>query len=78
MSMQGNEATDDSIVVLDVVALVGDVQYVFLALQFGPVQIERIERPILVVRTVDDELRLQQRVAVAVRINDVEQRLAAW
>ena len=74
--MHGAEARNESLEVAQIMSLIRQVQNPLVLRQAIPVDIQRIERPIGVVRSEHDELRCREAVAVAVGIDDRDELAA--
>src|SRR5437588_2881580 len=74
--MHGAEARYESLEVAQIMSLIRQVQNPLVLRQAVPVDIQRIDRPVGVVRSEHDELRFREAVAVAVGIDDRDELAA--
>lgn len=76
-AVQGVEAGDETGAVFEAVAVVGDIDEVFVAFEIVPVEVAGFERPVAVVGAEHDELRLREAVAIFPGIDDFAEGEAA-
>src|SRR5688572_12462288 len=74
--MQRTQAPHEPLYVDPTVPLIRQIENALGLGEIGPVELQRIERPIAVVGAEQDELRLGELDAVIVRIHDLDQPLA--
>lgn len=70
-AVEGIEAGDQAGTVFQAVAVVGNVNEVFVAFQIIPIEVARFERPVAVVRAKHDEFGLREAIAIFPRIDDL-------
>lgn len=70
MSVQRGQCCEDSRKIFNSVSVVGHVQNIFVAGEIVPIKIQRIEWPIGVICSQDNQLWLVELVSVLIRVDD--------